>query len=89
MKPKTITKIGIAIYVLSALAFTEELIGEITGFYLLNFGWIVHEMVELVGCCYGTATVPFTRATPKWKNCCAPPRVNLPPCYKPCLRSGR
>ena len=47
MKPKTITKIGIAIYVLSALAFTEELIGEITGFYLLNFGWIVHEMVEL------------------------------------------
>ncbi|SEW09779.1 regulatory protein, luxR family [Aliiroseovarius sediminilitoris] len=47
MKPKTITRIGVAIYILSALAFLEELVGEITGFYLLNSGWIVHEMVEL------------------------------------------
>ena len=39
---------GIAVYLLSALAFLAELIGEITGFYLLGASWIVHEIVALV-----------------------------------------
>lgn len=41
-------KAGITVYVISALAFVSELMGEITGFYLLSASWLVHEIVAII-----------------------------------------
>ncbi|WP_289043677.1 LuxR C-terminal-related transcriptional regulator [uncultured Aliiroseovarius sp.] len=47
MKPATLTKIGVVIYVVSAFAFLHSLLGEITGYRLFHYGWVVHEITEL------------------------------------------
>ena len=41
-------KAGIAVYAISALLFLSELIGEITGYYILSASWIVHEIIAII-----------------------------------------
>lgn len=36
------------IYAISALAFTSELYGEITGYYLFSASWLAHEIIALI-----------------------------------------
>jgi len=40
-------KVGVVIYLASALAFLSELVGEITGYYLFNGGWLAHELIAI------------------------------------------
>lgn len=40
--------VGAGIYVLSALAYLSDVVGEITGFYLLGRDWIAHELISIL-----------------------------------------
>lgn len=40
-------KAGVAIYAASAVAFSVELFGEITGIYLFRLSWLAHELIKL------------------------------------------
>lgn len=42
-----LSKVGAAIYAASALVFSIELLGEITGYYLFTVSWQTHELIEL------------------------------------------
>lgn len=44
----TAFRIGAGLYVVSALVYLTELVGEITGYYLFTSSWIVHEIIALV-----------------------------------------
>lgn len=41
-------RVGVTIYVTSALAFFTQLVGEISGIYVLGAGWVIHEIVSLI-----------------------------------------
>ena len=41
-------KVGAALYVISALAFSSELIGDISGYYLFSASWLVHEVIAII-----------------------------------------
>lgn len=43
----TQTKAGTIIYLVSALAFVSELFGEMSGYYLFDYSWFVHEIIAL------------------------------------------
>lgn len=43
----TIFNVGVGIYLASALVFCVDLFGEISGFYLFEVSWLVHELIEL------------------------------------------
>lgn len=47
LKAKLAFRAGLAVYALASAGFLIELTGEITGFYLIRYSWLMHELVEL------------------------------------------
>jgi len=41
------TKVGLFVYLVSAAVFSIELLGDITGVYLFDISWQVHEVIKL------------------------------------------